>query len=445
MHQLGVRQPLAGQPQLLLRDVDAGDTVALDQPHRGRDACATAEIEHVAAWRQPLQQQIQHAGAAGVIDPARPGQVALRDPVVAGLDQLLARVARGRLPHGRQPTVGRGPAHHAHANLDRGMPLIPDQLPQFELVPTSRSRNRVRVVCLGGGTGLSMILRGLKRAAAVTAVVTTTDDGGSSGRLRRDFGMPAPGDVRHCLSALAEDESLVNQLFEHRFTDGELAGHSFGNLFLAGLTDLLGSFDQAVSESARVLAVAGRVVPSTTDIVELVAEVEDGRTVRGETAIAADVSPVKTVWLDPPDPRAHPRSLAAIERADLIVMGPGSLFTSTLPPLLVPGIREAVRAARVPRIYVCNLLQQPGETEGYRASDHVARIYEHVGDDLVDAVLVSRNRAEHGVPVPVDRGGLRRQGVRVFGARLAGEWQHDADKLGRTLVRLSRWNRDELQ
>jgi uncharacterized cofD-like protein len=326
------------------------------------------------------------------------------------------------------------------------MPLIPEQPRPVELIGTRRSRNRVRVVCLGGGTGLSMILRGLKHIGSVTAVVTTTDDGGSSGRLRRDFGMPAPGDVRHCLSALAEDESLVGQLFEHRFTFGELAGHSFGNLFLAGLTDLLGSFDQAVSESARVLAVAGRVVPSTTDIVELVAEMDDGRTVRGETALAADGATIRRVMLDPPDVRAHPRALQAIERAELIVMGPGSLFTSTLPPLLVPGIREAVRMARVPRIYVCNLLQQPGETEGYRASDHVARIYEHVGDDLVDGVLVSRNRAEHGVPVPVDRGGLRRLGVRVFGGRLAGEWQHDSDKLGRTLLRLSRWKpADELQ
>src|SRR6476469_86857 len=152
------------------------------------------------------------------------------------------------------------------------MPLIPEDPPQVELSAARRRRTIPRVVCLGGGTGLSMILRGLKRAAAVTAVVTTTDDGGSSGRLRRDFGLPAPGDVRPCLSALAEDESLVGTLFEHRFTDGELAGHSFGNLFLAGLTDLLGSFDQAVSESARVLAVAGRVVPSTTDMVELVAE-----------------------------------------------------------------------------------------------------------------------------------------------------------------------------
>ena len=323
------------------------------------------------------------------------------------------------------------------------MPLIPEEPPAFELA-SRRRRTAPRVVCLGGGTGLSMILRGLKRIGNVTAVVTTTDDGGSSGRLRRDFEMPAPGDVRHCLSALAEDESLVGELFEHRFTRGELSGHTFGNLFLAGLTDLLGSFDQAVSESARVLAVAGRVVPSTTDMVELVGEMEDGRTVRGETAIAADGSAVRTVRLDPPDPRAHPRALAAIERAELIVMGPGSLFTSTLPPLLVPGIREAVRMARVPRIYVCNLLQQPGETESYRASDHVQQIFDHVGSDLVDGVLVSRNRAAQGVPVAVDRGGLRRLGLRVFGARLAGEWQHDSDRLARTLVRLSRWRQGDV-
>src|SRR3954466_13846799 len=194
--------------------------------------------------------------------------------------------------------------------------LIPEDPPQVELSASRRRRNRVRVVCLGGGTGRWMILRGVNRTSNVTAVVTTTDDGGSSGRLRRDFGMPAPGDVRHCLSALAEDESLVNQLFEHRFTDGELAGHSFGNLFLAGLTDLLGSFDQAVSESARVLAVVGRVVPSTTDMVELVARFADGREVRGETALAADGAQCQNVRLDPPDPSAHPRALQAIARAE---------------------------------------------------------------------------------------------------------------------------------
>ena len=168
-------------------------------------------------------------------------------------------------------------------------------------------------------------------------------------------------------------------------------------------------------------------------MVELVAEVEDGRTVRGETAIAADGSPVRDAsHLDPPDPRAHPRALAAIERAELIVMGPGSLFTSTLPPLLVPGIREAVRAARVPRIYVCNLLQQPGETEGYRASDHVARIFEHVGSDLIDGVLVSRNRAEHGDagagrpgrPAPAGRARVRRPAGRRVAARLRPAGAH---------------------
>src|SRR5438477_4664518 len=186
------------------------------------------------------------------------------------------------------------------------MPLISEQPQPIELVGSRRSRNQVRIVCLGGGTGLSMILRGLKRIADVTAVVTTTDDGGSSGRLRRDFAMPAPGDVRSCLAALAEDESLMGQLFQHRFATGELSCHSFGNLFLAGLTDLFGSFDRAVSESARVLAVAGRVVPSTVDMVELVARFADGREVRGETALAADGARCHSVRLDPPDPSAHP-------------------------------------------------------------------------------------------------------------------------------------------
>jgi uncharacterized cofD-like protein len=321
------------------------------------------------------------------------------------------------------------------------VPLIPDPSDDSPVLSQRRRGSSVRVVCLGGGTGLSMILRGLKRIADVTAVVTTTDDGGSSGRLRRDFGMPAPGDVRSCLAALAEDESLVGQLFQHRFTTGELAGHSFGNLFLAGLTDLLGSFDRAVFESARVLAVSGRVVPSTVDMVELVARFADGHEVYGETALAADGAQCQHVRLDPPAPAAHPRALQAIARAQLIVMGPGSLFTSTLPPLLVPGIAEAVRAVKVPRIYVCNLLQQPGETDGYRASDHVSRIIDHVGPGLVDTVVVSRNRAEFGTPVPVDRGGLRRLGVQVVGGRLAGEWQHDPERLGRLLVRLGRRGR----
>ena len=301
-----------------------------------------------------------------------------------------------------------------------------------------RPLRRPRVACLGGGTGLSTILRALKRHADVTAIVTTTDDGGSSGRLRRDLGMPAPGDLRSCLVALADDESLMGRLFQHRFSTGELAGHSFGNLFLAGLTELMGSFDRAVLESARVLAVAGRVVPSTTEVVELVAEFDDGHRVRGETAIAADGGLCRRVELDPPAPRAHPRALGALDRAQLIVLGPGSLFTSTLPSILVPGIRDALREAAAPVVYVCNLLQQPGETEGYRASEHVRRIVEHVGDGLIDYVLVSTNRTEQGTPVRVDRAELRRMGLTVVGGRLAGEWQHDPERLARALLRVAR-------
>jgi uncharacterized cofD-like protein len=180
------------------------------------------------------------------------------------------------------------------------------------------------------------------------------------------------------------------------------------------------------------------VLPSTIDAVELVARFDDGQTVRGETALAAHGGLCTSVALDPPDVRAHPRALAAIERADLIVVGPGSLFTSVLPPLLVPGLRAAIRAARVPRVYVCNLLQQPGETQGYRASDHLARIVEHVGPDVVDTVVVSANRPAQGTPVIMDRERLRSFGVRIVGARLASEWQHDAERLAAVLVRLAR-------
>jgi uncharacterized cofD-like protein len=200
-------------------------------------------------------------------------------------------------------------------------------------------RRQLRIVALGGGTGLSTLLRGLKLTGAqITAIVTLTDDGGSSGRLRRDLAMPPPGDIRNCLIALAEDESLMNRLFRHRFDRGELAGHAFGNIFLAALTEVVGSFDAAVAEVGRVLAVEGSVMPATTHPAALLAEMEDGRYVAGETAVARDRQDVQRLFLSPADAVANPQALAAVERADLIVMGPGSLFTSTLPPLLVPGL-----------------------------------------------------------------------------------------------------------
>jgi uncharacterized cofD-like protein len=303
------------------------------------------------------------------------------------------------------------------------------------------SRRAPRIVCLGGGTGLATLLRGLKgHTAELTAIVTLTDDGGSSGRLRRELEMPPPGDIRNCLVALAEDESFMGRLFQHRFTKGELGGHSFGNLFLAALTEVAGSFDAAVTESGRVLAIEGAVVPATTHPAALEAEMEDGRIVAGETAVAADRHGVRRLFLSPSQATANPHALAAVERADLIVMGPGSLFTSTVPPLLVPALRRAVAAARARRVYVCNLLQQPGETIGYAASHHLERLHQHVGPDCVDIVLVPSNRLVTDlVPVEFDRARLESLGVEVVAARIidADGHHHDPAALGRALVRLA--------
>ena len=210
---------------------------------------------------------------------------------------------------------------------------------------------RPRIVCIGGGTGLSTVLRGLKSVGVEpTAIVTLTDDGGSSGRLRRDLDMPPPGDIRACLLALAEDESFMAHMFQHRFSRGELAGHNLGNLFLAALTELAGSFDAAVALTSHVLAIAGQVLPATRREAMLVAEMIDGRIVAGESAVATDRSHVRRLRLDPPDPEAHPDAVRAVRMADLVVLGPGSLFTSTLPPLLVPKLRDAVLHSGARRI-----------------------------------------------------------------------------------------------
>jgi uncharacterized cofD-like protein len=300
-------------------------------------------------------------------------------------------------------------------------------------------RTSPRVVCLGGGHGLSALLRGLKHGVAdLTAIVTLTDDGGSSGRLRRDLAMPPPGDIRSCMVALAEDESFMGNLFQHRFTRGELAGHSFGNLFLAALTELVGSFDVAVAESSRVLAIDGTVVPATTHPAALIAEMEDGRLVAGETAVAADRHGVRRLFLSPPDAIANAQAVDALRRADLIVLGPGSLFTSTLPPLLVPAIREALLNASGLRVYVCNLLQQPGETIGYAASHHVERLHQHVGPGCVDVVLIpSRRVVTDLIPVQFDRDRLSLLGVEVASARIADEHHHDPVAVARALLRLA--------
>jgi uncharacterized cofD-like protein len=303
------------------------------------------------------------------------------------------------------------------------------------------NRTHARIVCLGGGTGLSFLLRGLKLVASdLTAVVTLTDDGGSSGRLRRELEMPPPGDIRSCLVALAEDENFMGELFQHRFTKGDLAGHSFGNLFLAALTEVAGSFDAAVAMTGHVLAIEGTVVPATSHPAALVAEMDDGRVVAGETAVASDRHGVRRLFLDPRDAAANPHAIAAIEGADLIVLGPGSLFTSTLPPLLVPALRRAILSAEAPRVYVCNLLQQPGETIGYRASHHLERLYQHVGVGCVDIVLVPSEQVEADplIPVDFDVDRLVELGVEVVRRPIADGHHHDPAALAEALAALAR-------
>ena len=244
----------------------------------------------------------------------------------------------------------------------------------------------LRIVAIGGGTGLSSLLYGLKRYARepqeveITAVVTVTDDGGSSGRLRKDFDVLPPGDIRNCMVALSEDEALLSKLFQYRFSAGRgLKGHSFGNLFLTALTSLTGDFAQAVKLSSEVLASLGRIYPSTAANVVLEAELENGRVVRGETKISKSRCPIRRIRLAPRKCKPLPETLEAIERADLITFGPGSLFTSIIPNVLVQGIPEAVSRSRALKACFVNLMWQPGETVGFQASDHIAAIHRHAG------------------------------------------------------------------
>ena len=261
-----------------------------------------------------------------------------------------------------------------------------------------------RVVALGGGTGLSAVLRGLKLHVAergkqhakqpisdLTAVVTVTDDGGSSGRLRREYRVLPPGDIRNCMVALSRDEALLGDLFQYRFPSGRgLAGHTFGNLFLTALTNVTGDFPGAVQVSAEVLAIRGRIYPSTAQNVTLEAELEDGKIVAGETKISRSRKRIARVRLVPRRVRPLPEVLAALREADLILVGPGSLYTSILPNLLVEEVAEVIAHSRATRVYIANLMTQPGETQNYSVADHVRAIYAHTGRSLFDCVVINR-------------------------------------------------------
>jgi uncharacterized cofD-like protein len=306
-----------------------------------------------------------------------------------------------------------------------------------------------RIVAIGGGHGLSALLRGLKNHSNnITAVVTVADDGGSSGRLRRDLGIPPPGDIRNCLAALSDDEALLGQLFQYRFPAGEsgLEGHSFGNLFITALTEITGSFEAAVAESGRVLAVRGRVLPSTLHDVCLVADIVLPNAVAevritGESEIPKSKGRINRVWLEPNNPPAFPQVIQAILAADLLVIGPGSLYTSILPDLLVPDLAEAVRASRAAKFFVCNVATEPGETDGYTCGDHLRALEAHVGSNLYDVAIVN-NLHTGSLPPGVDWVLLEpdlNEDYPIYAADLVDvlhPWRHDSQKLAQVVINL---------
>ena len=250
-----------------------------------------------------------------------------------------------------------------------------------------------KIVAIGGGTGLSTLLRGLKEYSGnLTAVVTVADDGGSSGRLRRELGILPPGDVRNCIAALADAEPLMTKLFQYRFSEGSgLEGHSFGNLFIVAMSGVTGSFEEAVRETSRVLAVRGNILPSTLANVTLSAHTEDEEVIHGESNITDSPSRIREVYLQPANVEANPDAVRAILNADLIVVGPGSLFTSVMPNLLVDGIRQAVQASPALKIYVCNVATQHGETDSFTVGDHFGALQRHLGGHFFDYVLANSN------------------------------------------------------
>ena len=330
----------------------------------------------------------------------------------------------------------------------------------------------LRVVAIGGGTGLSTLLRGFKRFVApppgvpfpsdsrckdiqclirdLAAVVTVTDDGGSSGRLREEFNMLPPGDVRNCMVALSEDEHLLSRLFQHRFGKGDLEGHSFGNLFLAALTEISGDFAQAIQTSSQILATRGKIYPSTLNNATLLAEMDDGSIVRGETRITASKRSIMELMLEPADAAPMPETLEAIAKADLITLGPGSLYTSLITNLLVRGIPEALAKAKGTRVYVCNLMTQANESLGLSASQHIEKIFLHAGQRIFDYALINtapiraatleQYAREGQKPIEADVERVRALGVEPITGNFLHEGdvlRHGYDQVAETVLKLA--------
>ncbi|MEB3273265.1 MAG: gluconeogenesis factor YvcK family protein [Prochlorothrix sp.] len=333
--------------------------------------------------------------------------------------------------------------------------LMPE--PEEELVDLLLTHRRLhrgpRIVAIGGGTGLSNLLRGLKHYSAnITAIVTVADDGGSSGRLRREMGVQPPGDIRNCLTALAQEEKLLTELFHYRFETGDgLMGHSFGNLFLTAMTAITGGdFERAIAASSHVLAVRGKVLPATLSDMKIWADFADGRRVEGESNIPEAQGQIIHLGCDPPNPPALPSAIRAIQEADYIIIGPGSLYTSILPNFLVPELAAAVAQATAPRVYVCNVMTQPGETTGYTVADHIEAIDQAWGTPLFDAVVVQKRppsqdiqqayAAENSTAVDFDREAVLQLGRQIVLAHVMIEdfakkqVRHDPQRLARVLM-----------
>ena len=328
-----------------------------------------------------------------------------------------------------------------------------------------QDQSPLRVVAIGGGTGLSSVLQGLKHhtrpsggAAStldITAIVTVTDDGGSSGRLRREFDVLPPGDIRNCMVALSEDSALLSRLFQYRFQSGRgLKGHSFGNLFLMALTQILGDFPDAVKASSEVLKIAGRIYPSTTANVSLEATLANGEILVGETRISRSKDRIQSIRLRPAKVPPLPAALTAIAEADVITLGPGSLFTSIVPNLLVDGIAAAIRNSPALKCYFVNLMWQPGETDEYRASDHVRVVHRHAGGKFLDYAIVNvrsitmalkkRYARKAALPVENDIEALMKMGLKVVAGNLSSHTEkirHDPDATAAVVMKLAQEGR----
>lgn len=318
----------------------------------------------------------------------------------------------------------------------------------------------MKVVAIGGGTGLSNLLKGIKHLVPeklndLSAIVTVSDNGGSSGRIREELNIPAPGDIRNCITALAEDEDILTEVFKYRFSEGEcLKGHSFGNLFLSVLTKITGNFLEAIETVSQILKIKGKIIPSTTEIVDLVAQFSDGKIIKGETQITEYgkklVAKIEKIWLEPSDVKAPNEAIERILNAELVILGPGSLYTSIIPNLLVKDIKEAIIKTNAYKVYICNVMTQYGETDGYTASDHVKALYDIVGKPFLDAVIVNtgipedkiikKYMEEHSEPVVADIGNLSRLGVKVYAKNLLNtNWnlaRHNPIKLASLIMEI---------